>query len=46
MASSAIISWQIEGETVETVTDFLPLGSKITANGDRSQKRKETWTAY
>ena len=34
MASSPIMSWQIEGETVEVVTDFLFLGSKITADGD------------
>ena len=34
MASSPIISWQIEGEKMEVVTDFLFLGSKITANGD------------
>ena len=34
MASGPITSWQIEGETVETVTDFIFLGSKITAYGD------------
>ena len=34
MASSPITSWQIDGETVETVSDFLFLGSKITADGD------------
>ena len=34
MASSPITSWQIEGEKVETVTDFIFLGSKITADGD------------
>ena len=34
MASSPIISWQIDGETMETVTDFIFLGSKITADGD------------
>ena len=34
MASGPITSWQIEGETVETVTDFILLGSKITADGD------------
>ena len=34
MASSPITSWQIEGENVETVTDFIFLGSKITADGD------------
>jgi len=37
MASGPITSWQIEGEKVEVVTDFLFLGSKITANGDCSQ---------
>ena len=34
MASCPITSWQIDGETMETVTDFLFLGSKITADGD------------
>ena len=34
MASSPITSWQIDGETMETVTDFIFLGSKITAGGD------------
>ena len=34
MASSPITSWQIEGEKVEAVTDFILLGSKITADGD------------
>ena len=34
MASSPITSWQIDGETMETVTDFIFLGSKITADGD------------
>ena len=34
MASAAITSWQIDGETVETVKDFIFLGSKITADGD------------
>ena len=34
MASSSITSWQIDGETVETVADFIFLGSKITADGD------------
>ena len=34
MASSYIISWLIDGETMETVTDFIFLGSKITADGD------------
>ena len=38
MASSPITSWQIDGETMETVTDFIFLGSKITANGDCSHE--------
>ena len=36
MASSPITSWEIDGETMETVTDFIILGSKITADGDCS----------
>ena len=40
MASCPIISWQIDGETMETVTDFIFLGSKITADGDCSHKIK------
>ena len=40
MASSAITSWQIDGETVETVSDFIFLGSKITADGDCSHEIK------
>ena len=40
MASSHIISWQINGETMETVTDFIFLGSKITADGDCSHEMK------
>ena len=40
MASSSITSWQIDGETMETVTDFIFLGSKITANGDCSHEIK------
>ena len=40
MASSPITSWQIDGETVETVTDFIFLSSKITADGDCSHKIK------
>ena len=40
MASSHIISWQIDGETVETVTDFFLLGFKITADGDCSREIK------
>ena len=38
MASSPITSWQIDGETMETVTDFIFLGSKITAYGDCSHE--------
>ena len=38
MASGPITSWQIDGETVETVTDFIFLGSKITADGDCSHE--------
>ena len=37
MASGLITSWQIDGETMETVTDFIFLSSKITADGDCSQ---------
>ena len=37
MASRPITSWQIDGETVETVADFIFLGSKITTDGDCSQ---------
>ena len=40
MASSPITSWQIDGETMETVTDFNFLGSKITADGDLSHEIK------
>ena len=40
MASGPIISWEIDGETVETVTDFIFLGSKITADGDCSHEIK------
>ena len=40
MASGPTISWQIDGETMETVTDFIFLGSKITAEGDCSRKIK------
>ena len=39
-ASSSIISWEIEGETMETVTDFIFLGSKITVDGDCSHEIK------
>ena len=40
MASSPITSWQIDGETMETVTDFIFLGSKITADGDSNHEIK------
>ena len=40
MPSSPITSWQIDGETMETVTDFIFLGSKITADGDCSHEIK------
>ena len=40
MASSPITSWHIDGETMETVTDFIFLGSKITADGDFSHEIK------
>ena len=42
VASGPITSWQIDGETMQTVTDFIFLGSKISANGDCSQKLKDT----
>ena len=40
MVSGPITSWQIDGETMETVTDFIVLGSKITADGDCSHETK------
>ena len=40
MASSPITSWEIDGETVETVADFILLGSKLTADGDCSHEIK------
>ena len=40
VASSLITSWQMDGETVETVTDFISLGSKITADSDCSHEIK------
>ena len=40
MASCPITSWQIDGETVETVSDFIFLGSKVTADGDCSHEIK------
>ena len=42
MASGSITSWQIDEETVETVTDFIFLSSKITADDDHSHTLKET----
>ena len=44
MASSPIISWQIDGETMEIVTDFIILGSKITADGDSSHETKKLFS--
>ena len=44
MASGPITSWQIDGETVETVTDFILGGSKITADGDCSHEIKRCLT--
>ena len=41
MASGPITSWQIDGETVETVADFIFLGSKLTADGDCSHEIKD-----
>ena len=41
MASSSITSWQIDGETVETVADFILVGSKITVDGDLSHEIKK-----
>ena len=52
MASGPITSWQIEGEKVEAVTDFIFLSSKVIANGDCNHEIKtlapwkEIWTAY
>ena len=43
MASSSITSWQIDGETMETVTDLIFLGSKITADGDCSHETRRCW---
>ena len=44
MASSLITSWEIDGETVETVSDFILGGSKITADGDCSMKLKDAYS--
>ena len=46
MASGPITSWQIDGETVETVLDFIFGGSKITADGDCSHEIKKTLTSW
>ena len=43
MTSSHITSWQIDGEIMETMTDFIFLGSKITADGDCSHEIKRLW---
>ena len=44
MTSGPITSWQIDGETMETVTGFIFLGSKITTDGDCSQEIKDTFS--
>ena len=44
MASGPINSWQIDGETVKTVSDFIFLGSKITAEGDGAMKLKDAYS--
>ena len=44
MASGLITSWEIDGETVETVSDFIFLGSKITADGDCSREIKDAYS--
>ena len=46
MASGPITSWQINGETVETMADFIFLGSKITADGDCSHEIKRRFTPW
>ena len=46
IASGPITSWQIDGETVETVADFIFMGSKITADGDCSHEIKKTLTPW
>ena len=46
MASGPITSWQIDGETVETGSDFIFLGSKITAHGDCSHEIKRRFTPW
>ena len=44
MASGPITSWEIDGETMETVTDFIFLGSKITTDGDAAMKLKDAYS--
>ena len=44
MASGPITSWQIDGETMETLTDFISGGSKITADGDCSHEIKDSYS--
>ena len=44
MASGPITSWEMDGETVETVSDFIFLGSKITADGDFSHEIKYAYS--
>ena len=44
MASGPITSWEIDGETVETVSDFIFLGSKVTVDGDCSHKLKDAYS--
>ena len=44
MASGPITSWEIDGETVETVSDFIFLGSKITADGNANMKLKDAYS--
>ena len=46
MSSDPIISWQIDGEKAETVTDFIFLGSKITADGDCSHEIKKALASW
>ena len=46
MASGPITSWEIDGETVETVSDFIFLGSKLTADGDCSHEIKRCFTSW
>ena len=45
MASGPITSWEIDGETVETVADFIFEGSKITAGGDSAMKLKDIYSS-